>query len=150
MIVKAIEYIPWDKKWLHLLNSVSAYVIQSHLIQVRLLCCSNFSFHRSVLLQITECVVRSEDRQYDLTSLVRTTDNWEAQSDGGKFYINVCRSLNLGPLVSGCSGTASICLKKDDGRTFNLGKWLPVLVAAIIWQVSPVNNLQSNHLEGEH
>jgi len=87
-----------------------------------LLCCSNLHFLFGFHLQITECAVRTEAHQYDLTSLVRTTDNWNTPGGGGTFYINVCRSLNLGPSVSGCSGTAAICLKKSDGGTINLGK----------------------------
>ena len=81
-----------------------------------------FSSSVGFLLQITECVARSEAHQYDLTSLVRTKDNWKVPGAAGTFYINVCRSLNLGPLVSGCSGTAAICWKKSDGTAFNLGK----------------------------
>ena len=61
--------------------------------------------------------------QYDLTSLVRTQDNWEdSSSDLGTFYINVCRSLNLSPAVFGCSGTAAVCLKIKGSSPVNLGK----------------------------
>ena len=80
---------------------------------------SNFNLK----LQVTECVARSESDQYDLTSLVRTKDNWDTPGEGGTFYINVCRPLNLVTAVSGCSGTAAVCLKKDpDGPYINLGK----------------------------
>lgn len=70
-------------------------------------------------LQVVECVARTDVAQYDLTSLVRTSDNWEAaHGANGKFYINVCRSLNL---VPGCSGTAAVCLKENNKVT-NLGE----------------------------
>ncbi|XP_022790425.1 cation-independent mannose-6-phosphate receptor-like [Stylophora pistillata] len=75
--------------------------------------------------KIVECVARTDVAQYDLTSLVKTSDNWEAtyknkdnDKDKGKFYINVCRSLNL---VPGCSVTAAVCLKKSNGKAINLG-----------------------------
>ncbi|KAL9969231.1 hypothetical protein ACROYT_G021424 [Oculina patagonica] len=86
-------------------------------------CVYNFRWYTKYACpaKITECIARSDTRQYDLTSLVKTKDNWQAQSDGGMYYINVCRSLNLGPSVTGCSGTAAVCLKKDNGKTFNLG-----------------------------
>ena len=73
-------------------------------------------------MQIAECIARSGSDQYDLTSLVKTIDNWHADGDGGTFYINVCRMLNLSPTVSKCSGTASVCLVKRDGSFVNLGK----------------------------
>lgn len=72
-----------------------------------------------ITLQVVECVARTDVAQYDLTSLVRTSDNWEAAyGANGKFYINVCRSLNL---VPGCSGTAAVCLK-EKGKVTNLGE----------------------------
>lgn len=70
-------------------------------------------------LQFTECVARSDSDQYDLTSLVKKKDNWQTKGDGGTFYINVCRPL--GSFVSGCSGTAAVCLVKG-GTHVNVGK----------------------------
>ena len=82
-----------------------------------------FFFKKLFNSQVTECIARSDSDQYDLTSLVKTKDNWSVPGGGGTFYINVCRMLNLydDDDISGCSGTASVCLKKDDGTFVNLG-----------------------------
>ncbi|EDO46654.1 predicted protein [Nematostella vectensis] len=76
--------------------------------------------------KVIECAAHAGSDQYDLSSLVKTDDNWVASVkptllSPGKFYINICRSLNLRPEVGNCLGTSSVCLITNKGSAINLG-----------------------------
>ena len=75
---------------------------------------------------MVECAVKSGEQQFDLSSLVKTADNWYTPANGGTAYINICRSLNLNSKVRRCKGTPAVCLVPQDSSKagINLGKMI--------------------------
>ncbi|ELK09957.1 Cation-independent mannose-6-phosphate receptor [Pteropus alecto] len=74
---------------------------------------------------LTECSFKDEaGNNYDLSSLSRYSDNWEAVTGTGStehYLINVCKSLSPHPGSEPCSPEAAVCLL-GGSKPVNLGR----------------------------
>ena len=73
-----------------------------------------------------ECAVRDSKthREYDLSPLVKTNDNWVVMKDGRTYYINICRVLHRTKDTSGCPAKSSVCMKLKNATEVSIGKCL--------------------------
>ncbi|KAM7135316.1 cation-independent mannose-6-phosphate receptor isoform 2-T2 [Molossus nigricans] len=74
---------------------------------------------------LTECSFKDEaGNNYDLSSLSRYSDNWEAVTSTGAtehYLINVCKSLSPHPGTESCPPEAAVCLL-NGSKPVNLGR----------------------------
>lgn len=72
-----------------------------------------------------QCVVKdSKGNEYDLSPLVKSTDNWKVTGTKNEatYYINICRVLHRNDEVSDCPAKSSACKKLKNGTGINIGK----------------------------
>ncbi|XP_053150803.1 cation-independent mannose-6-phosphate receptor [Hemicordylus capensis] len=91
-------------------------------------CTYMFEWHTPLAcppFKYVECSYKDSDgNSYDLSSLTRYKQNWEAISmadSSQKYYINVCKSLVPHQGTGFCSSDASVCLM-DGSKYVNLGQ----------------------------